>query len=286
MGSSNVKPQRLSSAASESSNSISVDISAPPTYDEATNTVSYEKAFGDDVDMVYSDELEEDFEKLDKDPANRFFTLYDRIHTSDDNFNVSFADWYTNRAELVSRLLEIAAKCDGHRLRCNVSTITGSSVGIVGGSVGIAGLILMPPVALVGVAIAGVGGAANLITGLTEFGITKSKQKVVRALLKEDVDKTKALVAYLEAVIGNWKALSEIAIKLNRPTLHRSIKENVGLLDEGRSLALLGATTKVALATSARKVAVEVVEGVAETTAPAAAKALSHTALALSLLLD
>ncbi|KAK6028026.1 Tat pathway signal sequence domain protein, partial [Ostertagia ostertagi] len=62
---------------------------------------------------------------------------------------------------------------------CNISSVVGGVAGIGGGAAVIGGVILMPPVAVAGLAVGGVAAASNMATGL--FKLHNLKKNVLAA---------------------------------------------------------------------------------------------------------
>ncbi|CAJ0963597.1 unnamed protein product, partial [Mesorhabditis belari] len=108
------------------------------------------------------------------------------FQTAIDHANHLVAEWAVRREEIGRKLIQIALQLDEIQHHCNISTTVGSSVGIAGGIVTVAGLILMPPVAIAGAIVGGVGAATNIVTSGVNMLAIKKRMNEVAPLIERD----------------------------------------------------------------------------------------------------
>uniref|UniRef100_A0A0R3RWJ4 Apolipoprotein L3-like n=1 Tax=Elaeophora elaphi TaxID=1147741 RepID=A0A0R3RWJ4_9BILA len=104
------------------------------------------------------------------------------------SFYSTYKAFVENRQNLINELRNIADKSICVKKGCNISTITGSSVGIAGGTAAIAGTVVCPPLLVGGLVVAGLATASNLGTQLTEFILFRNMIKRVESLSKYDIE--------------------------------------------------------------------------------------------------
>lgn len=99
----------------------------------------------------------------------------------------------------------MARKLHEVHLAVNVTTLTGSIVGVVGGGATIAGLVLAPftmgtslVLTVGGATVSAAGGVVSLTATLSEMGITKSRCDEATDKIKEDNSKTNELKDLIE----------------------------------------------------------------------------------------
>ncbi|XDV12270.1 hypothetical protein PO909_000978 [Leuciscus waleckii] len=110
-----------------------------------------------------------------------------------------FSQCHSRMEKCLSDLEESAVKLDKMKKGTSISTVTGSSVGIIGGALSIAGLALAPVTAgaSLGLTIAGVSlgvtsGANSLVTGVTEVVVNQRHSRKTKDIFQqymEDVEK-------------------------------------------------------------------------------------------------
>ncbi|XP_039523214.1 apolipoprotein L4-like [Pimephales promelas] len=105
----------------------------------------------------------------------------------------------------LSDLEESAVQLDRMKMGASISTVAGSSVGIVAGGLSIAGLALAPVTAGVslGLTVAGLGlgvttGANSLVTGVTEIGVNHWHGKKAQDIFKQYMKDVEKILSCLE----------------------------------------------------------------------------------------
>ncbi|VDO61758.1 unnamed protein product [Haemonchus placei] len=112
---------------------------------------------------------------------------------------------------------------------CNISNVVGGVAGIGGGAAVIGGVILMPPVAVAGLAVGGVAAASNMATGLFKLHNLKKNVLAAKEMLEYDRRMTETLansIASLEETKESILSSNNIEMrakcttsKLNRETV-------------------------------------------------------------------
>ncbi|KAK7175448.1 hypothetical protein R3I93_002378 [Phoxinus phoxinus] len=116
-----------------------------------------------------------------------------------------FSQRYSRMEKHLSDLEESAVQLDRMKMGASISTVAGSSVGIVGGALSIAGLCLAPVTAgaSLGLTIAGLGagvtsGANSLITGITEAGVNHWHETKSQNIFKQYMDDVEKILNCLD----------------------------------------------------------------------------------------
>ncbi|XP_056604008.1 uncharacterized protein LOC130420612 isoform X2 [Triplophysa dalaica] len=110
-----------------------------------------------------------------------------------------FIDLFSERRsrmwKFLSDLEKTAVKLNEMKKGASISTVAGSSVGIVGGGLSIAGIILAPftagaslVVSLAGLGLAGISGVNAIVTGVTEMAVNSHHENNAQSYFKSYVD--------------------------------------------------------------------------------------------------
>ncbi|XP_063045210.1 apolipoprotein L4 isoform X2 [Engraulis encrasicolus] len=138
---------------------------------------------------------------------------------SAESFISVFSQHHSRMLQFLSNLEEYARQLDDMKFGANISTVAGSSVGVVGGVLSIAGLALAPVTAGVSLALtlSGIGlgvtsGVNSLVTGLTEMAVNKKHgteaQNTFQSFM-EDVQKLGDCLEMVGSLEGNALVLGE-----------------------------------------------------------------------------
>ncbi|CAI2346791.1 unnamed protein product [Caenorhabditis sp. 36 PRJEB53466] len=87
---------------------------------------------------------------------------------------------------MIGEMHSIVKELNNWEKRCAISTTVGSSVGVASGFAVIGGLVLLQPVAIVGLIVGAVAGLANAGTGLVKMVVFKKKITTVKKMLVTD----------------------------------------------------------------------------------------------------
>ncbi|VDK42690.1 unnamed protein product [Anisakis simplex] len=129
-----------------------------------------------------------------------------------------YDEFVRNRISLIDLLTEIAEEAKNVKKSCNISMITGSSVGLAGGITALVGTVAFPPLFLGGLVVSGLAAISNIGTKLAEFAIFHQMLKKVEEKLKIDNANADVLESVYEEIklgtlfdldsIGSQKTLS------------------------------------------------------------------------------
>ncbi|KHJ97374.1 hypothetical protein OESDEN_02655 [Oesophagostomum dentatum] len=135
-------------------------------------------------------------------------------------------NWIDNREKIENKLGLIADQLDRWEFGTNISTTVGSVVGIGGGAAIIAGMVLMPPVAMAGVAVGGAAAVSNMTTGILKFANIKAntamKMLEYDRQLTENLASSVAMLEEAEATV-----LAKNQIKLEEQSDNRLDRETI-----------------------------------------------------------
>lgn len=116
-----------------------------------------------------------------------------------------FSQCHSKMEKYLSGLEESAVQLDKMKKGASISTVAGSSVGIVGGVLSIVGLALAPVTAgaSLGLTIAGVSlgvtsGANSLVTGVTEVVVNQRHSRKTKDIFKQYMDDVEKILNCLE----------------------------------------------------------------------------------------
>jgi len=140
-----------------------------------------------------------------------------RVNIDLDKISKIYPCWETTRKDSVLTISDYADALDVHRKNTNISTITGSSVGIVGSVLALVGAFaaiptfgVSLPLTAVGTGLAVAGGVTGAGSTVTYHLLEKDTQKKVLTKLNADMEVTQKLgneIKVLEEHIGlfnNW----------------------------------------------------------------------------------
>ncbi|XP_063045203.1 apolipoprotein L4 isoform X1 [Engraulis encrasicolus] len=141
------------------------------------------------------------------------------FQTSALSFIGLFSQRHSRMEQFLSDLEESARQLDNMKFGANISTVAGSSVGVVGGVLSIVGLALAPVTAGVSLALtlSGVGlgvtsGVNSLVTGITEMAVNKKHGTEAQNTFQrfmEDVQKLGDCLEMVGSLEGNALVLAE-----------------------------------------------------------------------------
>ncbi|PIO61924.1 Tat pathway signal sequence domain protein [Teladorsagia circumcincta] len=138
------------------------------------------------------------------------FLLYKGAH---DKTMILLNCWMDNREVAEEELRRIADELDKWEHGCNISSVVGGVAGIGGGAAVIGGVILMPPVAVAGLAVGGVAAASNMATGLFKLHNLKKNVLAAKEMLEYDRRMTETLansIASLEETKASILSMQQI----------------------------------------------------------------------------
>ncbi|CAJ0585932.1 unnamed protein product, partial [Mesorhabditis spiculigera] len=204
--------------------------------------------------------FDEDTGDVEMDPEQAFQDAVDHA-------NSLVAEWARKREEIVERLKLIADQLDAIQHGCNISTTVGSSVGLAGGIVTVAGLILMPPVAIAGAIVGGVGAATNITTCVVNWMAIKKRMKDAEPMIQHD----KTL---WELIVKAWEEIARLE------TLRRTKGPGTPDVTSFAAPALALGTSGLA-GIGARALITE-----SARLTPKLAQTLAHTAAGIGIILD
>lgn len=128
---------------------------------------------------------------------------------SPSSFMKEFSERKDRMQEFLSGLRDSAAQLESMNKGAKISSVVGSSVGLVGGVLSIVGLALIPVTAGVslGLTMAGVGlgvtsGVNSIVTTATEMGVNSKEQKKASDLFKSFMEDVQVLQECLEEAIN------------------------------------------------------------------------------------
>ncbi|EYC08339.1 hypothetical protein Y032_0066g3706 [Ancylostoma ceylanicum] len=157
-------------------------------------------------------------------------------------------NWIDNRERAEDELSKIADELDRWELGSNISTTVGSVAGIGGGAAVIAGVILMPPVAVAGLAVGGAAAVSNVTTGVLKFRNIKKNVDVAMRILEYDKQLTQNLassVAMLEETEASVVTKNQIKMeeKLGDRLKPETVISGVGI----GAVSIAGGATRLLL---------------------------------------
>ncbi|KAL6733297.1 hypothetical protein Aduo_003953 [Ancylostoma duodenale] len=157
-------------------------------------------------------------------------------------------NWIDNREKAEDELTKIADELDRWELGSNISTTVGSVAGIGGGAAVIAGVILMPPVAVAGLAVGGAAAVSNVTTGVLKFRNIKKNVDVAMRILEYDKLLTQNLassVAMLEETEASVVTKNQIKMeeKLGDRLKPETVISGVGI----GAVSIAGGATRLLL---------------------------------------
>ena len=126
---------------------------------------------------------------------------------SSSGFIKEFSERQTGMLQFLIELEERAVQLDRMKKGAKISSIAGSSVGVVGGVLSIVGLALIPVTAGVSLALTMTGlglgvtsGINSAVTTGTEIAVNKTQQKRVNEIFHNFMEDVKSIQEYLEEV--------------------------------------------------------------------------------------
>ncbi|RCN43409.1 putative septum site-determining protein MinC [Ancylostoma caninum] len=157
-------------------------------------------------------------------------------------------NWIDNREKAEEELSKIADELDRWELGSNISTTVGSVAGIGGGAAVIAGVILMPPVAVAGLAVGGAAAVSNVTTGVLKLRNIKKNVDVAMRILEYDKLLTQNLassVAMLEETEASVVTKNQIKMeeKLGDRLKPETVISGVGI----GAVSIAGGATRLLL---------------------------------------
>lgn len=139
----------------------------------------------------------------------------------------SFTEEFSERSPRMLQFLDdlegSATQLDNMKKGAKISSVAGSSVGLVGGVLSIVGLALIPVTAGVSLALtmAGLGlgitsGVNGIVTTATEIGVNKTKTDQANETLKSFMEDVQALQKHLEEVFNRETKWVNMAVGVGR----------------------------------------------------------------------
>ncbi|VDM80287.1 unnamed protein product [Strongylus vulgaris] len=162
--------------------------------------------------------------------------------------------WIDNREKLEKELSLIAEDLDRWEYGTNISTTVGSVAGIGGGAAIIAGMIVMPPVAVAGLAVGGAAAVSNLTTGILKMANIKKNVDIAMKMLEYDKQLTENLangIVMLEETESSVLSKNKIKIerrlgdRVNRDTVMNGIGVGAVSVAGGAARLLLKESTVI-----------------------------------------
>ncbi|VDN23687.1 unnamed protein product [Cylicostephanus goldi] len=157
--------------------------------------------------------------------------------------------WIDNREKLEAELEIIAEDLDRWEYGTNISTTVGSVAGIGGGAAIITGMIVMPPMAVAGLAVGGAAAVSNLTTG-----ILKKNVNIAMKMLEYDKQLTENLangIVMLEETESTVLSKNKIHVEkrtgdpINRDTVMNGISVGAVTVAGGAARLLLKESTVI-----------------------------------------
>ncbi|CAJ0608170.1 unnamed protein product [Cylicocyclus nassatus] len=162
--------------------------------------------------------------------------------------------WIDNREKLENELEIIAGELDRWEYGTNISTTVGSVAGIGGGAAIITGMIVMPPMAVAGLAVGGVAAVSNLTTGILKVANIKKNINRAMKMLEYDKQLTENLangIVMLEETESTVLSKNKIRIEkrvgdpINRDTVMNGISVGAVSVAGGAARLLLKESTVI-----------------------------------------
>ncbi|XP_068193199.1 uncharacterized protein apol [Antennarius striatus] len=180
-----------------------------------------------------------------------------------ESFMKEFSDRRLRMREFLTSLEDSAVQLDRMKKGAKISSVAGSSVGVVGGVLSIVGLALIPVTAGVSLSLtlAGLGlgvtsGANSIITTATEMGVNSTQTKKAREAFQSFMEDVKILQDCLEDVINRGMSNVNVAVEVGKLLVKAGAlaKSIDAIVDAASTVKLLKSDE---LITSAGRVAVQ-----------------------------
>lgn len=153
------------------------------------------------------------------------FLMYKGIH---ERTMILLNSWMDNREGAETELCKIADELDQWEKGCNISSVVGGVAGIGGGAAVIGGMVLMPPVAVAGLAVGAVAAASNLTTGILKMRNIKKNLLTAKEMLEYDRKLTETLASSITtleetktSILSSHqiKVTKDMGVNLNKETV-------------------------------------------------------------------
>uniref|UniRef100_A0A8C1P6T8 Uncharacterized protein n=1 Tax=Cyprinus carpio TaxID=7962 RepID=A0A8C1P6T8_CYPCA len=133
-----------------------------------------------------------------------------------------FSERHSRMRQLLSDLEETAAKLDSMKLGASISTVAGSSVGILGGVLAILGIALAPltagaslACAVAGMGLGGISAVNTLVTEITEMAVNSQQEHTAESYLNSYRDDMIKIEECLNEVANSERPLKPSEVDVN-----------------------------------------------------------------------